>query len=169
MARTLSGENQTGIVQSTTRELWLMEIGFSTPLRLSSRGTVTYNSNSYVGVSGLDVTLALDALSGVVRFRDTDQTYSQIAYSEGLVGQSVQLGVYYGEDAALGLADLDVMFVGETGGGSVRAGQLQIDLQQAQDIYTPRNYITAADFSHLPPDGTKIETTNGVIVLSTRS
>jgi len=89
--RPLSSVNRTGIAQTLTRPVYLVEFGFATPLRLSSRNTITYAGNSF---SAAAVTVDLSGLT--VRILNASLAYTA-TFKDGGDGVAVKIWALYGD------------------------------------------------------------------------
>ena len=155
--RPLSSVNRTGIAQTLTRPVYLVEFGFATPLRLSSRNTITYGGNSF---SAAAVTVDLSGLT--VRILNASLAYTA-TFKDGGDGVAVKIWALYG-DAAPALNDADVVFSGEM--GAVGLGEtIAVRLREAAPKQIPRLTVAPPIFKHLPPDGLEIRTPAGLFVL----
>ena len=150
--RTFSPNTEGLLDDSITRPLVICEFGFATPLRLSSRETLTWNSNSYSAAS-----IAYN--NGKLRLFNSD-SYSSTFISEGTAGISCKIYQLYGESPFV-TADADLIFDGELG-GAVIGEYIDIKLIDSPVLFAPRLYPAAPTFNHIPPDGTELTTRNGV-------
>jgi hypothetical protein len=164
--RTLTTPTSDAASALTTQPGWLVEIGFTTPLRLSSRGTVETLGNTFTGwdvqVSGIAVDGTRPATSGSLTLGDHDQSISALVLGQGLAGREVRVWRYFAE----AIDDLDpvLMFFGvaaQSAGGAARQIQVALVAREASVLYSPRRYMTReSGFSVLPPTG-KVITFNG--------
>lgn len=155
--RPLSSVNRTGVAQTLTRPVYLVEFGFATPLRLSSRNTITFQGNSFTAAA---VTVDLSALT--VRLFNAELAYTA-TFKDGGDGVPVTIWVLYG-DTAPAYGDADVVFEGEM--GAVGLGEtITIRLRESSPKQIPRLTVAPPTFKHLPPDGLEIRTPTGLFVL----
>lgn len=164
--RTLTTPTSDAAEALGTQPGWLVEIGFETPLRLSSRGTVEVLGNTFTGwdvqVTGIAIDAAKPATAGTLTLGDHDQSISALVLGEGLAGREVRVWRYFAE--AVEDDDPVLMFYGVAGassGGAARRVTAALIAREASVLYSPRRYLTReTGFSFLPPAG-KVITFNG--------
>lgn len=156
--RTFSANTESEITKAITRPLYLIEIGFSTPLRLSSRGAVSYDGDSYDAAR-----IELSLRSSRLRIFNAGLLYSAQFISEKTAGVTCKIWQLYGE-APFSAGDADLVFDGELGRAGV-GEWVDVDLLEQPVIFAPRLYATAPTFNHIPPDGFEIATPYGVYKL----
>lgn len=159
-----------GIAEKDARPIWLVEMGFSAPVRISSRGDFTYSGNSFSGVSAFRLSLSGDYLTGSLSWFNQDFTYSQPFIDEGTAGVTCQAWMTYMEETDLSTADVVdgdfvLMFDGELGAARIQGRRIEVDLAQADMIWSPRQVIAAPVCNHIPLDGTEVRGLNGIKVL----
>jgi hypothetical protein len=167
--RTLSSPTASAVTAAVTLPGYLIEIAFGTALRLSTRGTLSWNSLTWTAadarLSGIAVDGASSSLNGELMIGNTDLAIGAQVLSEGVAGRSVSVWAYYGETPAL--ADPVKVFEGVANEAAIpESGPVRISLQQASSttLFCPRTYLTAASgFSFLPAEG-QIITWNGETV-----
>jgi hypothetical protein len=153
----LSSVNRTGVALTLTRPVYLVEFGFATPLRLSSRNTITYAAKSFTSAA---VTVDLSSLT--VRLLNASLAYTA-TFKDGGNGVPVTIWVLYG-DTAPAYEDADVIFEGEL--GAVGLGEtITVKLRASSPKQIPRLTVAPPTFKHLPPDGLEIATPSGLFVL----
>lgn len=149
-----------------TQPGYLVEIGFSTPLRLSSRGTVAVLGNTWAGwdvqVGGIALDATRPAPSGTLTLGDHDQSISALVLGQGVAGKEVRVWRYFAE----AVDDLDPVLVfhgvaGGSSGGAQHEVQIALVAREATVLFSPRRTLTPeVGFSHLTPAG-KTVTFNG--------
>ena len=153
----LSSVNRTGVAQTLTRPVYLVEFGFATPLRLSSRNTLTYGGNSFTSAA-----ITVDLSSLTVRLFNAGLAYTA-TFKTGGNGVPVTIWVLYG-DTAPAYEDADVIFEGEL--GAIGLGEtITAKLRGSSPKQIPRLTVAPPTFKHLPPDGLEIRTPAGLFVL----
>lgn len=160
MARDTSPNTDSEIVLAVTRPIYLLKMGFTTELRISSRETMTFDGDSYVGVPNMKVTLSQ---SPVVRWMNVALAYGAVLISEG-IGQDVVLYILYGSPP-FNSGDEDVYHSGIIGSGEINSENVEITLLPNEPTMSPIFRATGGIFKHLPPDGTEILTQSGLQVL----
>src|SRR5574343_79503 len=115
MSRTLTAALTTEIGRDVTSPGYLVELGFATPVRLSSRGTMTWYGNTWttwdVRVRGLAVESNGSTASGSLTLWNGDYTISALVLGEGVANRAVSIWKFYG-DSALTTSDPVSVFVG---------------------------------------------------------
>lgn len=155
--RTLAGTTASGVTAAVTQPGYLVEIGWSTPWRLSTRSTLTWDSKTWtaydVQVTGLAASGA--SASCTLLLGNTDLAASYAVLTEGASGIAFKIWAFYG--SAPGASDPVLVFEGIGDGASIpESGPVSISLVQsgAATLYCPRTYLTPdAGFNHLPTPG----------------
>lgn len=148
-----------GVIQ---KPAWLIEIGFSSPVRLSSYGDLTYDSKNWTAAD-IDVSrVMVDAtkVSGQLVLGNADDAFSSVLLSEGAADKAISI---YGYDAGA-TATADVVLLVQCVGGEARIGRdrARIALRDsAEYTASPRSFVNAAGgFTYLLPAGASL-TLNG--------
>lgn len=161
--RTLTTAMQDGVDAAVTLPGFFIEILFSSPLRVSTRGEMDWNGSTWVElgaqVTGLSEDGTQSSQSASASFEDDDQTMSALVLGEGVAGRSVRIWKFYGDspDAADPVQRFDG--VCDTASGDPESGRVSISFVQPADkvLYSPRRRVTREQgFSVLPPKGTLI-------------
>lgn len=169
--RTLSGPTTTATAGPRTLPGYFVEILFSNPFRVTSRGTIaapiTWNGATWINwdvrVAGLAADASQSALSGSITFGNTDYSLSATILNEGIADRAINIWKFYGDSP--GTSDPVQLFAGVGADVSTepKRNAITITLQQAggKTGFTPRRYITKENgFSILPPEG-KVISWNG--------
>lgn len=170
--RTLGGATTTEVGAAVTRPGYLIEIAFSTTVRLSSRGTIDWSGQTWsaydCSVRGLAADSAEVQTDGALDIGNADLAMSAYILGDGVSGRAVRVWKFYGDATAL--ADPVLLFDGIADEAVIADdGRVSITLQQAggRTLYCPRTYITPdAGFNWLPAQGQKI-TWNGETITLT--
>lgn len=113
--RTLTTATQAASESKYSDAAFLLEIHFSTVLRLSSRGTQSWGGYTWTGGRIIKVGgLKWDGKgkhSGFVDLLDVDMPYTALILNEGVAGRLVRAWQFYGDNPAL--ADPVEVFYGE--------------------------------------------------------
>lgn len=162
--RTLSTPTQTEIAKTYTDPGYLVEIAFSTVVRLSSRGDVSWNGSSWLGSeSGRDVGVdglgsdGQGAQTGSLTLGNADNVVGALVLNEGVAGRAVKVWKFY--EGATAAADPAQIFSGCGDEAEIGLTEVRISLvsESLQSLDSPRTRITKANgFNHLPPAGTII-------------
>lgn len=164
MSISLTTHNTTEIATTVVRDHFLVELAFSTPIRLSSRDTVTFDSNSYQGVM-MSLSLNLDGRGGRISFLDENFTHISSFISERS-GITAKVWALYGSPTDWTSGDENILYEGEIGRPTMKDATISFPLVAPQSKYICDVLINEQNgFNHLPPAGTKFQTANGIIVL----
>jgi len=161
MPRTPSTNNQGEITNAVTLPVRLVQIEFGTVLRLSSRQDITYDGDAFTG-EAMDVAIAWPNAS--IRLYDHEIGYASDFLSEG-PGAVVKIWEVYGAGNSFAAADADLVYEGQLGSAEV-AEWIEIECRPHKTSFCPKYIISDDIFSHLPPDGTRIEARGGTYVLT---
>jgi len=156
--RIFSTNTEGEITKTITRPVFIIELGFSTPLRLCSRGAITYDSNSYAAA-----TLKVEIKNKRLQIYNQNLSYSATFVGQLTAGISCKIWQLYGE-APFSAGAADLIFNGELGGATI-GEWVAINLLPHAVVYAPRLYATAPTFNHIPPAGIEIATPYGLYVL----
>ena len=134
---------------------YFVEIGFTSPLRMSSRGQITWNSLTWlaydVTIQSLVVNSSTSDIDATLVIGNADMSLGVSIMNYGIVDRTLKIWAYYGDTPAL--ADPVLMFDGRVSAFDV-ASDVSVRLQcstQASVLYCPRTYLdAAAGFNYLP-------------------
>jgi hypothetical protein len=162
MSRSISAPTLAALAAQMTRPGYLIEIGWSTPARLSSRGDLNWNSLVWVGVGAQVQGLAWDGsgeIRGTVSVANGGTqtvpgafTYNALTY--GVADVPIKVWIY--DAAATATGDPVLVFDGVGDTAQVAPDRVVFSLvsKRAQVLFSPRQYITAeAGFRIIPPTG----------------
>lgn len=153
MAKTLAASIAAATGQRITTPGYLVQIDFSTPLRLSSRGDQSWSG--YTWTRGRLGKVDAGEGGGSIELMNGDLAMSALVLNEGLADRAVTVWAFYGDNPA----DAEQVFSGvadasDIGPDLVRA-RLLPDGRATQ--YSPRRFINAASgFNTLMPAGTRV-------------
>lgn len=169
--RTLGASLLTELGLTVTRPGYLVEIAFSTPLRLSTMGDVTFNSQAWsaadVQVRGLSAD-GQGGQGGSLLFGNTWDDYGALVLNEGIADRAIQVWACYAGAPGDSVQIFDG--VGDDADWD-DAGRLTIRLAQSavRSAFWPRTRINAAaGFNHLIPAGSKITVAGQTYILERR-
>lgn len=165
--RTLSSGAATEIAKPVTTPGYFVEILFASPLRLSSRETLSWSGNSWVSwdldVTGLSAEADVSTQSGQIVLGDTDNTLAALILAQGIADRAINVWKFYG--SAPGPTDPVAMFagVGDEARFDPDAGRVTVTLAQQGGVtlFSPRRYITKAEGFSVVPAAGAILTWNG--------
>lgn len=155
---TLSAALQAAHASAIQKPAWLVYVGFSTPLRLSSYGDVTYDSNTW---SAYDVDVSrirVDAVrvSGELVIQNADDLVGALILAEGVADRVIHI---YGYDAgATDTADIVHLVTCVGGASSLSHDRVSIGLRASTEYTSaPREFVNSASgFTYMIPAGTQL-------------
>lgn len=154
MSRTLATKTQPEVLLQATRPVFVIELGFGTPLRLSTRETLNISGTVYTA-AGLKVN------PGRKSIELFNETFQYTATFKTVAGVSVRVWQCYGA-APFVTADLDMVMHGEI--GPVQIGTvISFDVRPIAPQYTPRQIVAPSTncFNYLHAATTPIATPTG--------
>jgi len=165
MSRSISSATLTALAAQMTRPGYLVEIGWSTPSRLSSRGDTNWNSLVWIGVGVGVNNLSWDG-TGEIRGNLSINnggtqtvpgafTYNTLTY--GAADVPIKIWIY--DAAAIATSDPVLVFDGVGDTCQVRPEKVVISFisKRSAVLFSPRQYITKdSGFSIIPASGKTI-------------
>ena len=158
MSRPLDGRTTTALAGDITRPLYLVEFGFTTPVRYSSRDTTTALTYTWTAAS-------FDIIHGdrpTVQVFNANTTFGDLVLSEGVAGKTIK--IYQAIEDGSGYTDPEQIFDGEMGEATITE-VVSISCRMTPPLRSPRLYAVPPYFNHAPAPGTRIETPKGIIIL----
>jgi hypothetical protein len=157
--RTLTSTQLTATSARITTPAYLVELGFGTVLRLSTRNDQTWGGYTWVGgrlgkVSGLQWD-GQGAQRGNLEIINTDLAFSALILNEGAADRSCRIWAFYGDNPA----DAQPVFDGVMDEADISPDRVRLSLvgENTRTLYSPRRFIGAGTgFNRLRPAGTKI-------------
>lgn len=151
---------------TVTRPGYLIELGYSTTLRLSTLGNVSYAARDWVGVDVKVSGLSQDGKGGnkaSLTLGNTDGVFGAVVLNEG--ASDIPVTIYACYAGAPG--DCVQVFEGVTDGAELDANKITLSLvsQANKTLFCPRVFIAPPVFNFLQPEGTKFTFGNEVYVL----
>ena len=156
MPRTVSAPTETNINKAITEPFYLVYIGYGTPLRKSSRGTVTWNSESWIA-EDMIVTVSPDRNEGTLKIQNTDYVFGGVVLTTTIA--DVPIKIYKAHGTSLEVADAELLFDGVGSGADPDTRWVVVDLEKGSTgvMFSPRIKCTKEiGFDHLPPDSLTI-------------
>lgn len=166
--KTLSSALLTELGLTVNRPGYLVQIGFSTTLYLSTMGDISFMGQTWVGadvkLSGISQDGSGNA-GGSLMLGNADGAYGALTLLEGASDIAVVVWACYAGATASG--DPVQIFSGMTDGADISPEKVTITLVQTRNatLYSPRVFITKPTFNFLQPAGTKISIGGEVFVL----
>lgn len=159
MSRTLTPAQQASVAATVTTPGYLVELGYSTTLRLSSRGDQSWDGYTWTGgrlgkVSGLTSTGGGDQ-RGRIELVNSDLAYSALVLNEGAADIRCRVWVFYGDNPA----DASLVLDGVTDGADIAPDKVGLSVvgESMRTASFPRRIIgPSTGFNHLRPSGTRI-------------
>ena len=168
---TLSSPTQAALGLTVTRPGFLIQIEYSTILRLSTMGPTSWSGFLWAGadirVSGLGQDGSATT-TGQLTLGNADQAYGALILNEGASDIKVKVWALY--EGATATGDPVQRFSGVTNGATIDVENHVVTLplvsQGVSTLYSPRVFINkASGFNFLQPAGTKIVFGNETFVL----
>lgn len=160
MARTLSALLTTETATTVTAPAYLIEIGWTPTLRLSTRGELYYEGNAYTAgsanVERLE-TLRGGALAATISLGNTDDVAGAIILGSDLTAIDVTISLLYG-DGPFSAGDALQVFAGVIDSADITPLRITLDCvsEGRAKMTGPRLYCQPPTFNHMPPPGTKL-------------
>lgn len=167
--RTLSSALLTELGLSVTRPGFLVQLGFSTTLRLSTMGDISWGGYTWAASDARINGLGQDGSAGNTGnlvLGNTDLAFGALVLNEGASDVPCAIWACYAGATAGG--DPVQVFSGVTDGANIDANRVSLALvaQAVTTLYAPRVFINkAAGFNYLAPAGTKVVVGNETFVL----
>ena len=157
------GISTTALAEQFTAPVYFLFMDFPTPVRLTTGVTLAWDGDTYTNadfqfsgmppslsiyneVLALGVTVLTDGTAG--RAVTLWQAYKDAGASSSLFGHTEPVVLFHGEMSEATIGD-----------------RIEIQTRRWRPQFTPRRYMTAPDFNHLPKPGTVIETPTQKITL----
>jgi hypothetical protein len=172
MSRALSAALLTELGLSVTRPGYLIELGYSSTLRLSTMGDISWGGHAWSAADAKVSGIGQDgsgANTGTLQLGNIDDAFGSLVLNEGASDIAVAIHACYAGATAFG--DPVQIFEGVTNGAEIdsRKVTLQLVAQGNRTLYSPRVFVNkAAGFNFLQPAGTKIFANGETFVLSRR-
>jgi len=169
MSRTLTPAAQAAAGRTTTRPLYLIEIGWGFVSRLSTAGPITWNGLTWSGdvacqVSGISAT-SNAAQQGRLSISNTDLLFGTLALS---MAGDVPVRIWHAHADALADLDPALVFDGAIDAAEVSDSTVELTLgpSRSSAAFAPRLTVGPdAGFTVLLPAGTRVPVGNQVFVL----
>jgi hypothetical protein len=151
--KTLTAPTLAEVANTATTPAYLVEMVYSSVLRLSSRGDQSWSGYAWTG--GRLGKIAV-AESGTIDIINSDLAYSALVLNEGAADIGCRVWKFYGDNPAAG--DPTLVFDGVIDGADIGASAVRMSLSSRnRTYYSPRRFIgVATGFNHLSPAGTRV-------------
>lgn len=170
MARTLTTAVSNAVDDTVTAPRYLVELGWSTTVRLCTRETVTWSGYSWTGdgcrVESVGGTNADQRAA--ITLPNHDGAYGALALSEGLHDLEVKIYALYADTFAAD--DGVLLFDGITNGGEVTTTEVRIECvaMRSAMMYAPRIRLQPPLLNHAPAAGSTLTWAGDNYVLERR-
>lgn len=161
MSLTLDAATQSATQRAITEPLFLVEMGFTSLIRFSTRETYSWDGFSWLA-AGVELQRPKSDRPVIEVFNEST-LFGQTVLTEGTAGRTLRIWLAYGK-AAGGYTDPIMIFTGEMGRASI-GEYINIQCKRHAPAKSPRFYVNPPTFNHAPKQGQRIETPNGTIVL----
>lgn len=153
--KSLTAPMAAAVATTITTPAYLVELGWTTVLRLSSRGDQSWDGQTWVG--GRLGKVSLSAAQGSIEIGNSDLAYSALILTESAADIGCRAWKFYGDNPAND--DPIMIFDGILDGATIDRDRVVLTLAQAnrRTMYSPRLFIGPENgFHHLAPTGTRI-------------
>ena len=161
MTRPTSSSTDTAVAQTLTRPLFLIQLGFNIPVRLSNREQITYASVIWQAGS---FRLQMGSGGWAVEVFNESLLLGQTVLTQGTAGRTAKVYQLYGEGPWAD-EDGECLLDGEMGEATITGSTVTIALKRSAPQRTPRLYLNPPLCNHIPPAGTQIRTASGTVTL----
>lgn len=168
MPRSVSSVTETNINKAVTEPYYLVYIGYGTPLRKSSRETVTWNSETWIA-EDMIVTVNPDRNEATLKIQNTDYVFGGVVLATTIADVPVKIYEVHGD--SLAVADAELLFDGVGSGADLDMRWVVVDLVKASTgkMFSPRVMCSKEiGFNHLPPDNLTISWGGEQYILETK-
>jgi len=154
---TLTPELLAELALTITRPGYLIELGYSTPIRLSTIGSVSYATYNWTSADAKVSGIKQDGKgnnSASLTLGNTDNFYSALILNEG--ASDIPVSIYAVYAGAHG--DAVQVFSGVADGAEIATDNVTMTLvaQANKTLFCPRVFISTPVFNFLQPEGTII-------------
>jgi len=152
--KTLSVATQAETERTQTTPAFLVEIVWSTVIRLSSRGDQSWGGYAWTGGRLGPVRVGE---SGNIEFINSDLAYSALLLNEGVADVGCRIWTFYGDNPDAD--DPVLVFDGVLDGAEIAADRVRATLapESHRTMFSPRRFIgPGTGFNHLRPAGSKM-------------
>lgn len=153
MAKTLAASLVTDTAKRITTPGYLVEINFTSPLRLSTRADQSYGGYSWTG--GRLGKVDAGEGGGSLELLNADLAMSALVLGEGLADRAVTVWAFYADNPT----DVEQVFAGVADSSEIAVDRVRVRLvpENRRTMYSPRRFInSAAGFNTLAPAGTRV-------------
>lgn len=156
--RGIDATQLTAVADPITQPYYLVYMGFSTPVRMSSSITIAWNSFTWLA-AGMNVRMGQAPSLDIF---NEDTLFGQLVLTDGTAGRPVIIYMGYRNDSAH--PNPLMVFNGEMGEAMI-GERVSIRCKPHAPYSTPRHYAVPPFVNHIPPDGTRFETPKQVVIL----
>ena len=155
MPRILSTTTTTEVEKRVgAKPIYLVYIGYATPLRKSSGPTLTWNSETWAA-DDIRVSVTPDKNVASLQIQNSDYVFGGKVLTDSLIDIPIKVYELYG-DGPYDVDDAELLFDGVGGACEVGLRWVSVTLKEGSTkvMFCPRIRCTKeVGFNHLPPDG----------------
>lgn len=172
--RTLTTDVTTAIEANGNIPRYLIKLGYSPAIYLSTCETVTWDSQTWLGTIGAEVTSLSTGEGGAktasISLANHDATYSALVLGDGIRGISADIYQLFG-DSPFAADDAVHLFSGEIESVPSIGDYVDMSLKSsgASVAYTPRVRLSSFIGDDMPVAGTRIPWNGDVLILEAQA
>lgn len=147
---------------SVTTPAYFVQIDFSTPLRLSSRGDQVWNGYTWTG--GRLGKVQAGNTGGQIELMNSDLLSGALVLTEGIADRAIRVWSFDGDNPVAAV----MIFAGVGDKADIGADRVRINLvtENRRTLYSPRRFVNSVTgFNNLLPAGTKVSWGGQTLIL----
>lgn len=147
---------------SVTTPAYFVQIDFSTPLRLSSRGDQVWDGYTWTG--GRLGKVQAGSTGGQLELLNSDLLSGALVLTEGVADRAVRVWSFDGDNPVAAV----MIFAGVGDKAEIGADRVRITLvtENRRTLYSPRRFVNSVTgFNNLLPAGTKVSWGGQTLIL----
>jgi len=159
MPRTIPAGQLTEIAKNVTVPVYLVQLGFNTPLYYSSKQQIVFDSNTYLEdkLSKVSLNDNEGIISGTLSISNIDLSIGGVALSETLQGKTCKI---YTVTTTAGTTTDAILYLDGVVTGVSNISEKEVTLEfstvSANIAFSPRIYCSSPLFNHIIPTGSII-------------
>lgn len=162
--RGLDADNTSAIAGTVTSPQWFIEMGFDTPICLTTAETVNWAGKSFTQA---DISVRMGR-EPIIKIFNEVLALGVTVLTDGTAGRDVSIWQAYKSPGATSTltdyAEPVLIFRGEMGAATID-DYVQIRCVMTGAQYTPRSFVSTPVFNHTPKRGSIIDMPNQRIIL----
>ena len=147
---------------SVTTPAYFVQIDFSTPLRLSSRGDQVWDGYTWTG--GRLGKVQAGSIGGQLELLNSDLLSGALVLTEGVADRAIRVWSFDGDNPVAAV----MIFAGVGDKAEIGADRVRITLvtENRRTLHSPRRFVNSVTgFNHLLPAGTKVSWGGQTLIL----